>query len=74
MVQRAIVELEATIVELLSPKIYRVRIDSPEFKGELIDVDQGSSFYDGVVFYKNQKVIIDYRRSNPEKSKITYHL
>lgn len=74
MVQKAIVELEATVVEQLSQKTYRVRIDSSEFKGELIDVDQGSSFYDGVVFYKNQKVIVDYWRSHPEKSRITYHL
>lgn len=74
-VQKEVVELVGTIVDQITARKYLVRINSHEFKGELMEIDQsGASYYDGIMLYKDQKVAIDYRRSRPEKSQITYRL
>ena len=74
-VLKEVIELTGTIVEQLTARKYLVRIDSPEFKDELMEIDQsGASYYDGVVLYKGQKVVVDYRKSQPDKSLITYRL
>ena len=70
-----VIELTGTIVKQLTARKYLVRIDSPEFKDALMEVDQsGASYYNGILLYKGQKVAVDYRRSQPEKSLITYRL
>jgi translation initiation factor IF-1 len=75
MVQFEIVEIEGTIIEHVSNRKYLVRIDYGELKNQSIEVLQGAaSYYDGILFYKGDKVIIDYRRSAPEKSVITYRI
>ena len=73
MVQHEIIEIEGTILEHVSDRKYLVRIDRGEYKNQsMVFTQSGASYYDGILFMKGDKVIIDYKRSAPEKSIITY--
>ena len=75
MVQVDLIELEGVIIEQITNRVYRVKLISSEFNGTILDINQsGASYYDGIKLYNGDKVAIDYRRSTPDKSQITYRL
>ena len=75
MVQMDQIEIEGIIIEQVTNRVYRVKLISSEFNGTILDINQsGASYYDGIILRKGEKVAIDYRRSAPDKSQITYRL
>ena len=73
--QKMIVEVEGVVVNIISPREYQVKVTRGEYKDNLINATlSGSLYYDGIVLFKKDKVVLDIRTSSPDRGLITYRL
>lgn len=74
-VQKVIVEVEGVVVNVISPREYQVKVTRGEYKDTLVNAILGGSlYYDGIILFKEDAVVLEIRTSTPDKGYITYRL
>ena len=73
--QKVIVEVEGVVVNIISPREYQVKVTRGEYQDKLINATLGGSlYYDGIILYKKDAVVLEIRTSTPDRGLITYRL
>lgn len=74
-IQKVIVEVEGVVVNIISPREYQVKVTRGEYKDTLVNATLGGSlYYDGIILFKKDAVVLEIRTSTPDKGYITYRL